>query len=106
MRRRPRPAPSIACTRQRGGTALFTASPLQRCLSAVHAITQHFFVAPPTYEMIGKILLGVEPDGFMLGRLARRDVTATLDTGRCACCRVVDGARSDAVIPGVGTGCW
>src|SRR4029077_3374121 len=25
-----------------------------------------FFVAPQTYEMIGKILLGVEPDGVML----------------------------------------
>ena len=49
-----------------GGTAIFASSPLQRCLRDVHAVTQHFFVAPPTYEMIGKILLGVEPDGFML----------------------------------------
>lgn len=49
-----------------GGTALFAASPLQRCLRDVHAITQHHFVAPPTLEMIGKVLLGVEPDGFML----------------------------------------
>jgi alkylation response protein AidB-like acyl-CoA dehydrogenase len=49
-----------------GGTALFASSPLQRCLRDVHAITQHLFVAPPTYEMIGKILLGVEPEGFML----------------------------------------
>ena len=49
-----------------GGTALFKSSPLQRCLRDVHTITQHFFVAPPTYEMIGKILLGVEADGFML----------------------------------------
>jgi hypothetical protein len=32
----------------------------------VRAITQHLFVAPPTYEMVGKILLGVESDGFML----------------------------------------
>ena len=49
-----------------GGTAVFASSPLQRCLRDVHTITQHVFVAPPTYEMIGKILLGVEPDGFML----------------------------------------
>jgi alkylation response protein AidB-like acyl-CoA dehydrogenase len=48
------------------GTAIFTSSPLQRCLRDVHAVSQHFFVAPPTYEMIGKILLGVESDGFML----------------------------------------
>jgi alkylation response protein AidB-like acyl-CoA dehydrogenase len=49
-----------------GGTAVFTSSPLQRRLRDVHAITQHFFVAPPTYETIGKVVLGVEPDGFML----------------------------------------
>jgi alkylation response protein AidB-like acyl-CoA dehydrogenase len=49
-----------------GGTAIFASSPLQRCLRDVHAVTQHFFVAPATYEMIGKVLLGVEPDGFML----------------------------------------
>lgn len=49
-----------------GGTALFSSSPLQRHLRDIHGITQHFFVAPQTYEMIGKIMLGVEPDGFML----------------------------------------
>jgi alkylation response protein AidB-like acyl-CoA dehydrogenase len=49
-----------------GGTAVFASSPLQQCLRDIHTITQHLFVAPPTYEMIGKILLGVEPDGFML----------------------------------------
>lgn len=49
-----------------GGTALFSSSPLQRCLRDVHAITQHFFVAPASYEMIGKVLLGVEPADFML----------------------------------------
>jgi alkylation response protein AidB-like acyl-CoA dehydrogenase len=49
-----------------GGTSVFTSSPLQRRLRDVHAITQHFFVAPPTYETIGRVLLGVEPDGFML----------------------------------------
>jgi indole-3-acetate monooxygenase len=49
-----------------GGTAVFASSPLQRRLRDVHTITQHLFVAPPTYEMIGKILLGVEADGFML----------------------------------------
>jgi hypothetical protein len=49
-----------------GGTSVFTSSPLQRRLRDVHAITQHYFVAPPTYETIGKVVLGVEPDGFML----------------------------------------
>jgi alkylation response protein AidB-like acyl-CoA dehydrogenase len=49
-----------------GSSAIFTSSPLQRCLRDVHTLTQHFFVAPPIYEMTGKVLLGVEPDGFML----------------------------------------
>lgn len=49
-----------------GSTSVFASSPLQRRLRDVHAITQHFFVAPPTFETIGKVVLGVEPDGFML----------------------------------------
>ncbi len=49
-----------------GGTAVFASRPLQQCLRDVHTVTQHVFVAPPIYEMLGKILLGVEPDGFML----------------------------------------
>jgi alkylation response protein AidB-like acyl-CoA dehydrogenase len=49
-----------------GGTSVFTSSPLQRRFRDVHAITQHFFVAPATYETIGKVVLGVEPDAFML----------------------------------------
>lgn len=49
-----------------GSSAIFGSSPLQRCLRDIHTLTQHFFLAPPTYEMTGKVLLGVEPDGFML----------------------------------------
>jgi len=49
-----------------GSSAIFASSPLQRCLRDVHTLTQHFFVGAPTYEMTGKVLLGVEPDGFML----------------------------------------
>ena len=48
-----------------GSTSVFI-EPLQQRLRDVHAITQHFFVAAPTYETIGKVVLGVEPDGFML----------------------------------------
>jgi indole-3-acetate monooxygenase len=49
-----------------GSSSIFASSPLQRRLRDIHAITQHFFVAPPSYETIGKVVLGVEPDGFML----------------------------------------
>jgi alkylation response protein AidB-like acyl-CoA dehydrogenase len=49
-----------------GSSAIFGSSALQRCLRDVHTLTQHVFVAPPTYETAGKVLLGVEPDGFML----------------------------------------
>jgi hypothetical protein len=47
-------------------SAIFGSSPPQRCLRDIRTLTQHFFLAPPTYEMTGKVLLGVEPDGFML----------------------------------------
>jgi alkylation response protein AidB-like acyl-CoA dehydrogenase len=49
-----------------GGTALYSSNPLQRCLRDVHAITQHVFVAPPTQKIIGRILLGVDPDAALL----------------------------------------
>jgi alkylation response protein AidB-like acyl-CoA dehydrogenase len=49
-----------------GSSAIFASSPLQRHVRDIHTLAQHFFVAPPTYEMTGKVLLGVEPDGFML----------------------------------------
>lgn len=49
-----------------GSSAIFASSPLQRHLRDIHTLTQHVFVAPPIYEMTGKVLFGVEPDGFML----------------------------------------
>jgi alkylation response protein AidB-like acyl-CoA dehydrogenase len=49
-----------------GSSAIFESSPLQRHLRDIHTLTQHFFVAAPTNETTGKVLLGVEPDGFML----------------------------------------
>jgi alkylation response protein AidB-like acyl-CoA dehydrogenase len=48
-----------------GGTAVFNASPLQRCLRDVHVATQHIMVAPRLYETIGKLLLGGEADTSM-----------------------------------------
>jgi alkylation response protein AidB-like acyl-CoA dehydrogenase len=45
-----------------GGTAIYAANPLQRCLRDAHAVTQHVMVAEPTYELVGRVLLGVDAD--------------------------------------------
>ncbi|MEO5898520.1 MAG: acyl-CoA dehydrogenase family protein [Ilumatobacteraceae bacterium] len=48
-----------------GGTAVFSASPLQRCLRDVHVAKQHVMVAPRLYETAGKLLLGGEANTSM-----------------------------------------
>jgi alkylation response protein AidB-like acyl-CoA dehydrogenase len=45
-----------------GGTSIYRASTLQRRFRDVHAATQHVMVAPATYELAGRILLGLETD--------------------------------------------
>jgi len=49
-----------------GGTAVYAASPLQRCFRDIHVATQHMMVAPATLELAGRILLGLEADSAML----------------------------------------
>ncbi|MCY1077701.1 acyl-CoA dehydrogenase family protein [Archangium lansingense] len=49
-----------------GGTAVYRASPLQRCLRDIHVATQHGMVAPPTLETIGGVLLGLDAHAVML----------------------------------------
>ena len=49
-----------------GGTAVYAASPLQRCFRDIHVATQHMMVAPATLELAGRILLGLEADTVML----------------------------------------
>jgi alkylation response protein AidB-like acyl-CoA dehydrogenase len=49
-----------------GGSALFLASPLQRRFRDAHAGTQHMMVAPPTYELTGRVLLNVPTDARQL----------------------------------------
>jgi alkylation response protein AidB-like acyl-CoA dehydrogenase len=45
-----------------GGTSIYATSRLQRAFRDVHAATQHMVVAPATYELAGRALLGVETD--------------------------------------------
>lgn len=49
-----------------GGAALFEASDLQRRFRDAHAITQHIVTAPATYELTGRVLLGLPTDTAMI----------------------------------------
>lgn len=49
-----------------GGTAIYSSHPLQRCLRDVHVATQHMMVAQPTYELAGRVFLGVDTDTSLL----------------------------------------
>jgi hypothetical protein len=46
-----------------GGTSIYATSPLQRY---VHVVTQHAMVSPATYELTGRLLLGLHTDSAML----------------------------------------
>ena len=45
-----------------GGSSVHRASRLQRLFRDVHVATQHMMVAPTTYELTGRLLLGLETD--------------------------------------------
>ncbi|WP_426169869.1 acyl-CoA dehydrogenase family protein [Sandarakinorhabdus sp. DWP1-3-1] len=45
-----------------GGSAVYSSHPLQRRFRDAHVATQHMMVAPPTYELAGRVLLGREVD--------------------------------------------
>ncbi len=47
-------------------TEIYTTSPLQRQFRDVHVLTQHVMVSPPTLELTGRILLGLDTDTAML----------------------------------------
>jgi alkylation response protein AidB-like acyl-CoA dehydrogenase len=45
-----------------GGTPVYNRSPLSRIFRDAHVATQHIMVGPPTYELIGRVLLGMDTD--------------------------------------------
>lgn len=49
-----------------GGAALYLSNPLQRRFRDAHAMTQHLMVGPATYELTGRVLLGLETDASTL----------------------------------------
>ena len=42
-----------------GGSAIYEGSPLQRRFRDAHTATAHFQVSPPTWELMGRVLLGL-----------------------------------------------
>jgi alkylation response protein AidB-like acyl-CoA dehydrogenase len=45
-----------------GGSSVYSSHPLQRRFRDAHVATQHMMVAPPTYELAGRVLLGLPTD--------------------------------------------
>jgi alkylation response protein AidB-like acyl-CoA dehydrogenase len=45
-----------------GGSSVFLSSPLQRRFRDGHVATQHIMVAPPTYELTGRVFMGLPVD--------------------------------------------
>lgn len=65
---------AVDCSRQAidlmyglgGGSAVYATSPLQRHLRDIHTATQHMMVAQPTWELAGRVLLGMDTDATQL----------------------------------------
>jgi alkylation response protein AidB-like acyl-CoA dehydrogenase len=45
-----------------GGTSIYETSPLQKRFRDVHAATQHMLVGPSTWELTGRLMLGLSTD--------------------------------------------
>jgi alkylation response protein AidB-like acyl-CoA dehydrogenase len=51
---------------QGGGSSVFLSCPLQRRFRDAHVATQHLMVSPPTYELAGRVLMGLPTDSRLL----------------------------------------
>ena len=49
-----------------GGTAVYASHPLQRRLRDAQVATQHMMIAPATWELTGRVLLGVPTDASVI----------------------------------------
>jgi alkylation response protein AidB-like acyl-CoA dehydrogenase len=45
-----------------GGTSIYATSPLQKRFRDVHAATQHMLIGPSTWELTGRLMLGLPTD--------------------------------------------
>jgi indole-3-acetate monooxygenase len=45
-----------------GGTSIYETSPLQKRFRDVHAATQHMLIGPSTWELTGRLMLGLSTD--------------------------------------------
>ena len=48
-----------------GSASIFEKNLLERCFRDVHTASQHIAVAPKTLEVVGRVLLGMEPQGLI-----------------------------------------
>ena len=45
-----------------GATSIQTSSDIERCWRDAHAITQHVLLSTGRFEIVGRVLLGLDPD--------------------------------------------
>jgi len=48
-----------------GSGSIFERNLLERCFRDIHVATQHVAVAPKTLEVVGRVFLGMEPQGLI-----------------------------------------
>jgi hypothetical protein len=50
------------CYELGGGSSIYARSPLQRRFRDMHTATQHMLISPSTWELTGRLLLGLPTD--------------------------------------------